>query len=53
MSKTIETKGKMYIIREALACGKAEVDWGIPDEQLNIMEQVHTTIIMIMLLRDL
>jgi hypothetical protein len=51
--KLMKQKGKTYTIREALACGKAEVDWGIPDEQLNIMEQVHTTIIMIMLLRDL
>jgi hypothetical protein len=51
--KLMKQKGKTYTIREALACGDAEVDWGIPNEQLNIMEQVHTTIIMIMLLRDL
>ncbi len=29
------------------------MDWGILDEQLHIMEQVHATIIMILLLRDL
>jgi hypothetical protein len=51
--KLTKQKGKTYTIREALACREAEVDWGIPDEQLHIMEQVHATIIMIMLLRDL
>jgi len=51
--KLMKQKRKTYTIKEALACGKAKVDWGILDEQLNIMEQVHTTIIMIMLLRDL
>jgi hypothetical protein len=51
--KLIKQKGKTYTIREALACGKAEMDWGILDEKLHIMEQVHATIIMILLLRDL
>jgi hypothetical protein len=51
--KLTKQKGKTYTIREALACGEAEVDRGIPDEQLHIMEQVHATIIMILLLRDL
>jgi hypothetical protein len=36
-----------------LACGKAEVDWGILNQQLHIMEQIHPTVIMILLLRDL
>jgi hypothetical protein len=53
MLETKKTKRKAYTIREALACGEAEVDWGIPDEQLHIMEQVHATVIMILLLRDL
>jgi len=51
--KLTKQKGKPYTIRKALACGEVEVEWGIPDEQLHIMEQVHATIIMILLLRDL
>jgi len=51
--KLTKQKGKTYTIREALACGKAEMDSSILDEQLHIMEQVHATIIMILLLRDL
>ncbi len=51
--KLTKQKGKTYTIREALACGEAKVDWGIPNEQLHIMEQVPAIIIMIMLLRDL
>jgi hypothetical protein len=47
MSKTNKTK------REALACGEVEVDWGILNKQLHIMEQIHATIIMILLLKDL
>jgi hypothetical protein len=50
--KLTKQKGKTYTIRETLACGEAKVDWGIPNEQLHIMEQVHATIIMIMLLKD-
>jgi hypothetical protein len=53
MSKTNKTKWEDIHNKEVLACGKVEVDWGIPDKQLHIMEQVHTTIIMILLLRDL
>jgi hypothetical protein len=51
--KLTKQKGKTYTIREALAYGEAKVDWGIPNEQLFIMEQVHAIIIMILLLKDL
>jgi hypothetical protein len=53
MSKTNKQKRKPYTIRKALACGKVQVDWGILNEQLHKMEQVHATIMMILLLRDL
>jgi hypothetical protein len=51
--KLTKQKGKTYTIKEALACGEGEVDWGILDEQLHIMEQIHATIIMILLLKNL
>jgi hypothetical protein len=51
--KLTKQRGKTYTIREALTSGEVEVDSGILDEQLHIMEQVHATIIMILLLRDL
>jgi hypothetical protein len=36
--KPTKQKGKIYTIKEAFACGEIEVDWGILDEQLHIME---------------
>jgi hypothetical protein len=51
--KLTKQEGKMYTIRETLACGKAKVDCSIFDEQLDIVEQVHAIIIIILLLRDL
>jgi hypothetical protein len=51
--KLTKQEGKINTIRETLACGKAKVDCGIFDGQLHIMEQLHATIIIILLLKDL
>jgi hypothetical protein len=43
----------MYTTRETLASSKVKVDCGTFDEELHMVEQIHATIIIILLSKDL